>query len=252
MLDVGPKVDLARFRRGLSDAQAKQLPYAVSLAVNEVASRARDDLVASLKTTFDRPTPWTLNATYLKLSTKRDLRAGLGIREFAPKGTPAWKYLGPQRDGGARGQKRFERALAATNRAAPFAVPGPAARMDSYGNMSHAQLVQILSGVGAFSETGYKANATQDSSARKKRLVHAGSHRKASQFFVAHNKAGRPYAVFELKGKGRVARVLNLLDKAPTYSARWDPGVVVLSSAKASSTGAFERAWARALATAKP
>lgn len=247
MLRVRLHTNLAAFKRDLSEAHRRQVPFAMATALNDIGSGVRTDIQASMSATFDRPTPFTLNATYLKKASKSDPTAWVGIREFAPKGTPAWKYLGPQVDGGPRRQKAFERRLQATNQAAAFAAPGPGAQLDSYGNMSRGQLVKILSGVGAFTDTGQ--NASESSARRKKGQLHPrGRH---SSFFIGRGRGGKPTAVYQLKGRGHVVQVLRLLDKAPEYSARWDVRSVVLSSIGKRREGAFARAWSQAIATAR-
>ena len=54
-----------------------------------------------------------------------------------------------------------DRALFHISRSLPrgwFAVPGPAARKDAYGNMSRGQVIQILSAMRAFNEVGFNMN----------------------------------------------------------------------------------------------
>lgn len=253
MLAIKLRSNLQQFSRSLSEAQRRQVPFAAATAINAIGTGVQADIVASMQTTFDRPTPWTLRATYLKKARKSDLRAFVGIREFAGKGTPAWKYLGPQASGGARGQKRFERRLQATNNAAAFAVPGRGARLDAYGNMSRGQIGQILAALGAFPETGQ--NTTAASASRRKRkgmLVHGASRGAASDYFVAKSKrSGKPLGVYQLVGRGKVEPVLLFTDNAPQYQARWPIADIVLKSIETHRQGAFERAWAMALATAR-
>ena len=260
----GPKVTIDR--RALDVAAKKwvekQVPYATALALNSIAAGVKTDIVASMKASFDRPTPWTLNAFRVDKATKSNLTATVQMREFAPNGTPAWKYLAPQIEGGARNQKRFEKALQITNQAAAFALPAEGAKLNAYGNVSVAQITQVLSGVGAFAENGYTANATVRSGKRKKRLVHQSSFRGASSFFiggtasrnVARNKdraETRPVAIYEVVGKGKVKPIFWLTDEAPVYKSRWDYQGTVLASVKTHQVGAFDRAMVQALATAK-
>lgn len=249
MVPIRLRTNLAAFRRGLTAQQQRQVPFALATAINSIATGARADLIESMKEAFDRPTPFTLNATYVKKARKSDLTAWVGIREFAGKGTPAWKYLGPQVDGGSRRQKRFERRLATLNNAAAFALPARGAELDAYGNMSRGQIVKILAAVGALGDQ----NETATSAKRKrKRLMHQASRGGRSPYFIARSRTGKPLAVYELKGKGRVEPVLNLTSKAPSYKPRWKPREVVLQAVQKHRVGAFERAWEHALATAKP
>ena len=240
MLAIKLRTNLDQFRRGLSDAHRKQVPFAVAGALNAIATGAQADIQASMKKTFDRPTPWTLRATYVKKASKTQLTAWVGIREFAPKGTPAWKYLGPQVDGGPRRQKAFERRLQLTNRAAAFAIPAPGAELDAFGNMSRGQIVKILAGVGALQDVAPAGKGKRRRGPRP-------------SFEIRRGKNGKARAVYEVpSGGGKGKPVLWLTDRAPTYNARWDVKGVVLASIAHHRKDAFARAWSHALATAKP
>ena len=254
MISLSLSFDTARLHNRISDMQRRQLPFITVQAVNGVAKAAVADLRKSMQTAFDRPTPWTLNSVYAKTAHTRQANptAYVGIKEFAPGGTPAWKYLGPQMDGGLRRQKRFEKLIEDVVPGATFAVPGRGAKLDAYGNISRGQLNQVLSELGAFKEQGYQANATQDASARKKRLVHPNSFRKASPFFVVRSKtSGKPTGVFQIVSKGNVVPVLSFTDKAPEYEARWSPMKVVDASVQANRDRMFWAAFHQAMATAK-
>ena len=260
----GPKVTIDR--RSLDIAAKKwvqkQVPYATALALNSIATGVKADIRTSMQATFDRPTPWTLNAFTIDKASKANLTATIRMKDFAPGGTPAWKYLGPQMEGGARNQKRFERALQITNQAAAFALPASGASLNAYGNVSASLITQVLSGLGAMGEQGYTANATTRSARRKKRITHASSFRGASNFFIggqaSRNVArmkdraeNRPVAIYQLVSKGVVKPIFWLTDQAPTYSARWDFNGVVAESVRKNERGAFDRAMAQALSTAK-
>jgi hypothetical protein len=254
MLAIKLRTNLDQFRKGLSDAHQRQVPFARVTAVNIIGRGVQADIVASMKATFDRPTRWTLNATYFKPAHKADMTAFVGIREFAGKGTPAWKYLGPQMEGGPRRQKRFEKAIAFNVPNAPaFALPASGARLNAFGNISTGQINQILSGLGAQSD--YTANTTARSSARRNKktgLIHPKSRLGLSAYFIEKSTAGKPIGVYQLVSKGKVVPVLNFVDHAPTYNAIWPIGEIVLTSIRKHRVGAFEKAWAQALATARP
>jgi hypothetical protein len=64
-----------------------------------------------MKRSLDRPMPYTLNSLYLQRATPANQQARVWFKDFAPKGTPAGKYLMPQVHGGERSDKRFERSL---------------------------------------------------------------------------------------------------------------------------------------------
>lgn len=144
----------------LDELQHRQLPYATMLAINNMAEKVVVAEEREIKDVFDKPNLFTQNAVARTFANKQNLTARIFIKDFAGKGTPATKYLASQIEGGARRLKRFEIALQSVG-ALPSgfrAVPGDAAKLDTYGNMDRGQIVQILSFFKAFPEAGYKAN----------------------------------------------------------------------------------------------
>ena len=71
-----------------------QIPFAASLALNRIGSDMRGVLKDRMKETFANPVPFTLNSLFMKASKKNNLETIVGLKEFAPKGNPASKYLG--------------------------------------------------------------------------------------------------------------------------------------------------------------
>lgn len=139
--------------------RARQVPFAVALALTRTGQDGREDLRAEMRSRFDRPTPYTLNSPYLKPATRQDLTAVIGFKDGS--GTEP-SFLEPQVQGGERPLKRFERMLvrAGYMRAGERAVPGEGAKLDQYGNMSRGQLQRILSQLQAFHLAGASQNAT--------------------------------------------------------------------------------------------
>ncbi len=157
-----------------------------------------------MKEVFDRPTPYTLNSVYTRLN-KQDMSVDIGLKEWGGKGTPASEYLKPQIFGGGRSMKRSEKYLGS------YYVPGAGARLNQYGNISGAQITQILSALKAFPEVGYMANITPGSRRRN---------RKPRNFFMIRNPSGhlRP-GVYERKGSGRIKPILIFIG-SPHYTIR--------------------------------
>ena len=131
-------------------------------AMTKTAQEIKRAERASMEQSFDRPTPWVLNSLYMQRATKDKPEARVWLKDEAGKGTPASKILQAQIDGGARRQKRSEKALQRIGvlPSGWVAVPTRHAKKDGYGNMDRGQLVQILSALEAFGEQGYKANST--------------------------------------------------------------------------------------------
>lgn len=174
------------------DVQAKQVPFATSLAINRTAQLVKEAEVREMERVFDRPKPWTLNSLYLKPSTKQSLVAKVWLKdESAGSGNPASKYLAPQISGGDRGEKKFERALRFLNvlPAGMRAVPGNGADMDAFGNQSQGQIRQILSYFRAAELTsGYSSNTTAK---RREKLRKGTKTQRGMEFFVGRPAGGR-------------------------------------------------------------
>lgn len=154
-----------------SDIEKRQIPFALSLAINKTAEITKRQEEHEMRDVFDRPTPYTLSSIFIKRSNKRNLTAIVGLKDFSLKAVPASKFLTPQIAGGGRRLKRFEVALRSVGVLPDdyFTVPGQAAKMDAYGNMSKGQIVQILSYFSAFGQAGFRANSTDKTRARLRR-----------------------------------------------------------------------------------
>jgi hypothetical protein len=139
------KTDIKQALRDVAVAQ-KELPFAIAVALTKTAQIIQQEEIKEMRDVFDRPTPYTLNSTYIKTANKRNLQAEVGFKDLTA-GTPASKFLKPQIDGGLRRLKRFEIAMrnAGIMPNGYVAVPGSGANIDSYGNMSRGQINQILS-----------------------------------------------------------------------------------------------------------
>src|ERR1700679_188410 len=105
--------DANALSRTLTKLEREQLPFAQSQTANRLARQGIADLKDKEKEGFDRPTAYALNAFYWPKASKRSPTAEIRAKDFAGKGTPAWKFLDPEVFGGTRRMKRFELALQA-------------------------------------------------------------------------------------------------------------------------------------------
>lgn len=161
-MKISIKSNIDKAVASMRDFPRNQLPFAIASALTKTAQDVLDAEKREMKDVFDRPTPYTMDSFYIRPASKTKLVASVGIKDFAGKGTPAIKFLSAQINGGARKQKRFERALQSVG-ALPsgyYAVPGSGAKLDAYGNLDRGLIVQLLSYFKAFPEMGYKANMT--------------------------------------------------------------------------------------------
>ena len=257
--------DARRYAATLGTIADRQLPFALAKTLTQGAKQAvTADLPAAMKSSFDKPTPYTLRVLAFLPATKTKLHAEILPRAFAGKGNVAWKYLDPEVVGGARDAKRSEQRLKALLGEPVFLIPAKGAKLDSYGNVSKGQMTKILSGLGAMLDPAQNATAR---STRKKKLLMShgginGSKRRVtkSPYFVVRSKSsgkrkslseGRPIAIYQLRGKGRVEPVLIISRRPPNYRPRFAFGPVVQKSMQASLPRLFVQNLEAAIRTAR-
>jgi len=95
---------------------------------------------------LDRPKPATTRAMRVEKARRDNLTAIVRLNENG-EGVPAAEFLRHNIIGGRRGMKRSEMMLSAAGilPSGMYTIPGAAAKLDSYGNMSRGQIVSILS-----------------------------------------------------------------------------------------------------------
>lgn len=89
-------IDLEPIRKQLNNLERKQIPFATSQALNDVAYGAVQEVKRQAPTKLDRPTPYTLKGFRYRKSTKRDLVSSVFID------SNRYKYLRYQIEGGTR------------------------------------------------------------------------------------------------------------------------------------------------------
>ena len=137
----------------LADINKKILPNVVAKSLTKTAMKVKDNIKGAMTHHFDRPTSYTMNSVYLKGATDKSWEATVWLkdRSEAGKGGAASDYLYAQVYGGKRKHTRFE-GLLISKRWLPqnyYAVPGPGATFNQYGNISAGQYTQMLAALGA-------------------------------------------------------------------------------------------------------
>lgn len=185
------------------------LPKALNIAINRTAQEVKDAEVGEMRRVFDRPTPFTLKSVYVQRSTRRDLTAEVGLKW--PELSKTENPLTAQVRGGPRKYKRVETILRSDGilPQGMYVMPARDAWLDQYGNIRGPEIVQILSSVKAFGETGYLMNRTGKSRSKTK-----------NRYFVKYRE-GRPIGIWERLGKNNARAVLMFMH-APTYTKRLD------------------------------
>jgi len=226
--------------------QFLEVPYAASVAVNRVAVLAKDAIRAEMPRAFDRPVPFTLNSLYMKASSKTNLEAEVGLRDFAPKGNPASKYLAPQIYGGPAYATRFQKSLRYSGILAPnrYAIPTQSdnLRVNMYGNVSPGMYTEIL----------YKLKAFRDMSAFSYNK-HSKTKRQVNNIFVVlendtKNAHLRPGIYDRLGMKNREGRLFNF-GKTPEFIGKFPFHRIGAEAAERNWNKEFGGALAMALAS---
>lgn len=226
----------------------KQTKFAGVMAATWMGEMVKAAELRAVKTVFDRPTKFTINSLQLQPATKTNPSAIVRFRDFAAKGTPAAKYLGPQAYGGTREHKRFEMALIHKGAmlSSQFAIPTKGAPLDQFGNVKRSEIVKMLSDAKAFGQTGYDANRTGSRRSRSKA--------KASGYFIAKTKAGRPIGVWQTKqsafGEGK-KDIFKFVSTAPRYKVRLHFEDIASATVAKNYDRVFMQALDQALATAR-
>lgn len=120
-------------RRGLNDVARRQIPFATSLAINEVLGDIRKNWEKALRKSLDRPTPFTMKAFAIRRATKRSLTGAVFAKRIQND------YLARLEDGGKRKPKR--RAIL---------VP-VGQRLNKYGNMPRGAVKRTVAKPKTFS-----------------------------------------------------------------------------------------------------
>lgn len=210
---------LARIRGLRTEDSAFLLAYTLTQTAKDIQAAEK----AKMVDVFDRPTAWTLNSLAVKTASKTDPNAIVFFRDGGGGSTPAWRYLGPEVEGGERSHKSHEKRLirAGLMHTGEFAVPGPGIKLDAFGNIPGSTLELILSQVDAAEQfAGYTANAT------KKTLKRRRQKGLGRYFYLrpdAHGaRAARAVApgIYYRAGARDMVPVI-LFVKAPRYSKRF-------------------------------
>lgn len=182
--------ELGKLAQFIDSVKDRQIPFATAKALTLTAKAAQKDVYTEFERKFDRPTPLTMRSLFIKPATKRDLTAEVFVKDQPLGGKnprSIAQMLRHQFGGGTRLVKRLEEALqrAGLLDRDEYVVPGAAAKLDRYGNMSRGQIGQMLSQIGV-GGSGYDNRST--GSARSRRNV-----AKAGRIFWSMGK-GTPSA----------------------------------------------------------
>ena len=189
--------------KGLSELEKRQIPFALSVALNRTAFGSRQDAVKEIADSFDRPTPLIKKAVLYAKSDKRTLTAAVYVPEETRRGVNVSRILRPHIYGGFRRVvKASERRLRRFGFMGPnqYVVPGPGAPRDRYGNISGPNMSKILGAIAAYQEAGYTGKKPQ---------------RRNRYYFIPR------VGVFKRTGRDNSIPVLFFTNKKPRYERRF-------------------------------
>jgi hypothetical protein len=140
---------LEELRKALDGFSDRRFNAAIATAMSRTAVIVRDKMRQQMTSELDRPTAYTLNSLYTVPATADKLQALVRFKDTraVSSGTPATYYMLPNVEGNPRRQKGFEVNLHAAGLLPTgwLVMPGQGAILDSHGNMSRGQIIQILS-----------------------------------------------------------------------------------------------------------
>lgn len=233
-----------------------QAAFATMLALNKTAEQAHSELRVKMPAVFDRPTPWVLNSLRIKYASKTRLMASIAYKDKNSVESSR-TMLAPHAYGGNRQYKAMETRLWRAGMLPDGwnAVPGAAAQIDAYGNMSQGQITQLLNVMGTYTEAGYnKANQkTVDrlKKGNKKRNVYGFEY-----FYVPPSTNGParhlPPGIYQRvsTGFGTSLKPVLVFVKAAVYKTRLDFDGIVAATVKRDMQANFKEALEQAISTA--
>ena len=170
MISISVKTDFDNAIRKLDFGVRRQVPFAIKNTLNNLAQHVKTDVVNEMRNKFDRPTPFTLNSLFIKYATKQSLTALVYVKDKELfKSRPFNEQLAHEFSGGQRIRKRlefwFQRAGYISSN--EYLVPGEAAQLDAFGNVSRGQIQKILSQLRAGPDVyAYKSNSRRSRAKR--------------------------------------------------------------------------------------
>ncbi len=175
---------------------SSQVPFAMAVALNKTVDQGRVEVQLQMARSFDRPTPWVVNSVRTYRATKTNLVATVGFKDRNSsdfRGEDTWRtMIAPHALGVKRHFKQMEARLLKMGLipAGYNAVPGEAAKLDGYGNMSQGQISQLLNVLGTYTEGGYNtAGNTKGRDRLAKGNVKKGIY--GFEYFVSYGNIGR-------------------------------------------------------------
>lgn len=164
------------WRRQFADFSDRRFTSALSTGLTRAAKLGVGVVQSGIDVGIDRPNPRTKSAVTFKSATAETLESNVLVKDRASSGSSPAEYLSPQFSGGVRNIKKFEQALvnAGVMPSGYVTVPGRAAQLDGYGNVSRAQIVAVLTALGSEFSPGYQRVISKSTTKRLATLAKRG------------------------------------------------------------------------------
>lgn len=222
-VDVRGVKGWAELQAAMKDFSERRAAAAMATAMTRTVKALQTTWTKELGDKLDKPTPATLKSVVVRGATAQSLQASVLVRDQVASGglAPAG-WLLPSERGGDRLVKKFERALMAQGAmpAGTKVVPGKGATLDGYGNVSRAQIVQVIAQLGKDFSPGY---ARVISKSTEKRVAKAAKTGRAYVALPTGSGAGNGKlapGIYQRSGRGLVP--VFLFVKAVQYPRRLD------------------------------
>ena len=214
-MDLVIKNNVNEVLRELDATSRKQVPFATSLALNNMAwnlagFRGKKGIMPRLLPKYiDRPR--YKNPFAVEKATKRYLLAKVKFKDKGKRVFPA-RYYYPQVYGGKREAKAFEKALRRMGILGgdEFAVPGKYMKLDRFGNLTGATYSKMLADVNQVWTGGNDIGAGFGQRTTK---------RGKKKYFYHHNL--RPRGIWIRQNKMRAFPAVIFVKGAPSYRRRF-------------------------------
>lgn len=236
----------------------RQIPFAIAKGLTLTAQQVRAAERTEMERVFDRPTPFTLGALYVKPATKANLVATVWIKDQFFYNGRSSSHLHPHIFGEQREVKRAEKLFREKGLlpANLYLVPGSAAQLDRFGNMSRGQMQKVIAALRAFRDQ------YQNRPAKGSPTPIRGKRRRAEEYFVGRpggaGSKGRgngslPLGVWQrfTFSLGSAVRPVLIFVRTPSYRVRFRFFDIAKSVIDANLKRNVEQALREAIATAR-
>lgn len=236
----------AEMAQVISDMGIRQLPFALSRALNATTDDVLVAVNMEILRAFDRPNPYTQKAFMARKTARKDYQ--LAAVEQKP-GAIGRDYLSTEVTGGPRQMTGQERALDARVAYAGVlrtVLPADGAKLDAYGNWSRGQRNQVFANIGAMSDPFMNTPSAGKKAAKLARAK--------TRYFIprpARNGGGLYPGVYQRDGTGNLNIILAFTDAVPTYTPRFRFYEVAEAAARVAFPDHLRAKWAEAMSTAR-